>query len=136
MLEFIIASSAHYRGRQDRKKSEFISTVATHFKELTICIGLFSGATISFYLILLYMPTFAITQLDLPLSDALIAQSVGLAFQAQAVLPSRSVIGAEPNSVAGDRARFMDARYVWVALCDAHPLFEEAQRNLRSTPTR
>jgi MFS family permease len=42
-------------------------------------IGLFSGQAISLYVILLYMPTFATTQLHLPLSEAFTAQSIGLA---------------------------------------------------------
>ena len=98
------------------KKNEFISTVATHFKELTICIGLFSGATISFYVILVYMPTFATTQLHLPLSDALIAQSIGLACQA----PLVPLFGALSDRI-GRKPILIAALLPYLGL--AYPLF-------------
>jgi MHS family proline/betaine transporter-like MFS transporter len=102
--------------RQDKKKNEFLSTVATHFKELTICIGLFSGGTISFYVILLYMPTFATTQLHLPLSDALIAQSIGLACQA----PLVPLFGALSDRI-GRKPILIAALLPYLGL--AYPLF-------------
>jgi MFS family permease len=43
-----------------------------------VCLGLSAAGTISFYVTLLYMPTFANTQLGLPLGDAFIVQSIGL----------------------------------------------------------
>jgi len=52
--------------------------VEIHLKEIVVGIGLFSGQAISLYVILLYMPTFATTQLHLPLSEAFTAQSIGL----------------------------------------------------------
>ena len=64
--------------RPGNKGGQFATAIATHFKQLLVCIGLFSGASISFYVILLYMPTFATTQLHLPLDEALVAQSIGL----------------------------------------------------------
>jgi MFS family permease len=54
------------------------TTLATHFRELSVCVGLGAAGTISFYVLLLYMPTFARTQLHLPLDKAFIAQSIGL----------------------------------------------------------
>jgi MFS transporter, MHS family, proline/betaine transporter len=41
--------------------------------------GIVTSGTISFYVILLYMPTFARVQLHLPLDQALIAQAISLA---------------------------------------------------------
>jgi MFS family permease len=41
--------------------------------------GIVTSATISFYVILLYMPTFARVQLHLPLDQAFVAQSISLA---------------------------------------------------------
>jgi hypothetical protein len=38
-----------------------------------VCMGIITSGTISFYVILLYMPTFARTQLHLPLDEAFIA---------------------------------------------------------------
>jgi MFS family permease len=61
-----------------KEKDGFGRMVAIHLKEIVVCIGLFSGQAISLYVILLYMPTFATTQLHLPLSEALTAQSIGL----------------------------------------------------------
>jgi MFS transporter, MHS family, proline/betaine transporter len=52
--------------------------IALHLKEVVVGVGLFSSGAISFYVILLYMPTYASAQLHLPLSEAFIAQSIGL----------------------------------------------------------
>jgi len=56
------------------------ATLAAHVKETFVCVGIVTFGTISFYVILLYMPTFAQTQLRLPLDDAFLAQSISLAF--------------------------------------------------------
>ena len=53
-------------------------TVAAHVKETLVCMGIVTFGTISFYVILLYMPTFARTQLRLQLDDAFLAQSISL----------------------------------------------------------
>jgi MFS transporter, MHS family, proline/betaine transporter len=37
--------------------------LATHLKQTLVCLGIGAAGTISFYVILLYMPTFASTQL-------------------------------------------------------------------------
>ena len=54
------------------------ATIAAHLKAVLACMGVTTTGTISFYVILLYMPTFARTQLQLPLSDAFTAQAIGL----------------------------------------------------------
>jgi MHS family proline/betaine transporter-like MFS transporter len=73
-------TEAFLEGRAATKEKDGLGrTVAIHLKEMVVCIGLFSGQAISLYVILLYMPTFAITQLHLPLSEAFAAQSIGLA---------------------------------------------------------
>jgi MHS family proline/betaine transporter-like MFS transporter len=53
--------------------------IATHLKEIVVGLGLFSHGTVSTYVILLYMPTYASTQLHLPLGEAFTTQSIGLA---------------------------------------------------------
>jgi MHS family proline/betaine transporter-like MFS transporter len=53
--------------------------IATHLKEIVVGLGLFSHGTASTYVILLYMPTYASTQLHLPLGEAFSTQSIGLA---------------------------------------------------------
>jgi len=56
------------------------TTLAKYPKEVLVCMGMITSGTISFYVVLLYMPTFARTQLHLPLDDAFIAQAIGLVF--------------------------------------------------------
>jgi MHS family proline/betaine transporter-like MFS transporter len=60
------------------KKLSLGPTFASHLKEALACVGIVTNGTIAFYVILLYMPTFARTQLHLPLDDAFIAQSISL----------------------------------------------------------
>jgi MHS family proline/betaine transporter-like MFS transporter len=55
------------------------SAVASHTRETLACMGVVVAGTISFYIILLYMPTFARVQLHLPLDQAFFAQAVSLA---------------------------------------------------------
>lgn len=55
-----------------------LTTLATSLKEVLVCMGLTISGTISFYVILLYMPTFAHTQLHLPLDQAFVAQLISL----------------------------------------------------------
>jgi MFS transporter, MHS family, proline/betaine transporter len=58
----------------------FGRTLAEHLRAMVVCFGLSGGPSIQFYVLLVYMPTFASTQLHLPLGTALIAQAVALAF--------------------------------------------------------
>ena len=53
--------------------------LAIHFKAVLVSGGVAAAGTISFYVVLLYMPTFARIQLGLPLNEAFIAQSISLA---------------------------------------------------------
>jgi MFS family permease len=55
------------------------SMLMSHAKEMLACLGMVVSGTISFYVILIYIPTFARTQLHLPLDQAFLAQSIGLA---------------------------------------------------------
>ena len=59
-------------------RQSFGTTIATHLKQVLVCMGIITSGTISFYVILLYMPTFARTQLHLPLDQAFAAQSISL----------------------------------------------------------
>lgn len=54
------------------------TTLTTYLREKLVCVGIVTNATIAFYVILLYMPTFARTQLHLPLDQAFLAQSISL----------------------------------------------------------
>jgi MHS family proline/betaine transporter-like MFS transporter len=53
--------------------------LASHIKQILVCFGIVVSGTISFYVILVYIPTFARTQLQLPLDQAFLAQAIGLA---------------------------------------------------------
>src|ERR1700728_844205 len=56
-----------------------LSALTSRVKELLVCLGLVVSGTISFYVILIYIPTFARVQLHLPLDQAFLAQAIGLA---------------------------------------------------------
>ena len=47
-------------------------------RSIAVAFGLVICGTISFYVVLVYMPTFAKTQLGIPLADAFVAQVTGL----------------------------------------------------------
>ncbi len=55
------------------------SVLAAHVRSILVCMGMVVSGTISFYVILVYIPTFARTELHLPLDQAFLAQSIGLA---------------------------------------------------------
>lgn len=52
--------------------------LAEHRRSVFVCFGLVISGTISYYVVLVHMPTFAKTQLNIPLTDAFVAQIVGL----------------------------------------------------------
>ena len=60
-------------------KQDLRTVLAIHFREVVVCGGVIAWGTTSFYVILLYMPTFAQIHLGLPLDQAFVAQSIGLA---------------------------------------------------------
>ena len=69
-----LQSNRSSAGQQDSR-----SVLMSHVKEMLACLGMVVAGTISFYVILIYIPTFARTQLHLPLDQAFLAQSIGLA---------------------------------------------------------
>jgi MFS transporter, MHS family, proline/betaine transporter len=69
-----LQSNRSSAGQQDSR-----SVLMSHVKEMLACLGMVVSGTISFYVILIYIPTFARTQLHLPLDQAFLAQSIGLA---------------------------------------------------------
>jgi MFS family permease len=62
------------------EEQALVTTLTTYLKEKFVCVGIVTNGTIAFYVILLYMPTFARTQLHLPIDEAFLAQSISLAF--------------------------------------------------------
>ncbi|HEY1746057.1 MAG TPA: MFS transporter [Xanthobacteraceae bacterium] len=53
----------------------------SHVRQILACFGIIVSGTISFYVILVYIPTFAQTQLHLRPDQAFIAQAIGLAVE-------------------------------------------------------
>ncbi len=92
------------------------TTLADHGKEASACIGVVTAATISFYVILLYMPTFARTELDLPLEDAFLVQAISLAW----LVVLTPLFGALSDRI-GRRPIMMAALGLQLAL--VYPLF-------------
>jgi MHS family proline/betaine transporter-like MFS transporter len=98
------------------------TTLVTHLKEVLVCMGIITSGTISFYVILLYMPTFARTQLHLPLDEAFIAQSISLACMITLV----PVSGALSDRI-GRKPIIIGALILYLAL--AYPLFHWVHEN-------
>ena len=72
-------TEVYIRARESVSVKHGLSAVlATHFREVLVCGGIIAWGTTAFYVILLYMPTFARIHLGLPLDKAFIAQSIGL----------------------------------------------------------
>jgi len=79
------------------------AAVVAHTKETLVTIGIVIAGTISFYVILLYMPTFARIQLHLRLDQAFFAQAVSLACMI-VLIPIfgalSDVVGRKPITIA------------------------------------
>ncbi len=54
--------------------------LSNHLRDVVIVLGLSICGTVAFYIILIYMPTFANKELGLPLPDAFMAQAIALTF--------------------------------------------------------
>src|SRR5499427_686851 len=79
------------------------AALAAHVKEALATFGIIISGTISFYVILLYMPTFAHTQLHLPLDQAFLAQAISLACMIVIIPPVgllSDFIGRKPIMIA------------------------------------
>jgi MFS family permease len=66
-------------GQSAASRETPMSVLAAHVRSILVCMGMVVSGTISFYVILIYIPTFARTELHLPLDQAFLAQSIGLA---------------------------------------------------------
>jgi len=70
---------AFLESREESKQTFGLAPIlAAHAKPVLACAGIVTAGTISFYVILLYMPTFASTQLRMALGQAFTAQAIGL----------------------------------------------------------
>lgn len=64
--------------RDPAAKTGLLSLLRTQARAVLVSFGLVVSSTIMFYVVLIYMPTFAKTQLQIPLNDAFTAQVAGL----------------------------------------------------------
>jgi MFS transporter, MHS family, proline/betaine transporter len=99
-----------------------MTTLSTHLKEKLVCIGTITFGTIAFYVILVYMPTFARTQLHLQLDEAFAAQSIGLVWMI-VLIP---VFGLLCDRI-GRKPIMIVALILYLML--AYPLFSWVSRN-------
>lgn len=60
------------------KAPSLAKSLAIHLRGVLVSFGLVVSGTITYYVVLVYMPTFAKTQLNIGLADAFVAQVVGL----------------------------------------------------------
>ena len=95
--EFLQARKSHVKAPSIPK------SLALHMRGVLVCFGLVVSGTITYYVVLVYMPTFAKTHLKMSLPDAFVAQVVGLLFLT-AVIPITGwlsdLIGRKPIIVA------------------------------------
>ncbi len=72
--EFVAAS------QDETQHLGLMAVLREHLRDVLVCFGLVVSATIMFYVVLIYMPTYAKTQLNIPLKEAFTAQVAGLIF--------------------------------------------------------
>jgi MFS transporter, MHS family, proline/betaine transporter len=98
------------------------AVLASHIRSILVCMGICISGTISFYVILLYMPTFARVQLHLPLDQSFAAQAISLACMI-VLIP---IFGALSDYV-GRKPIMVGALVVYLAL--TYPLFSWLNEN-------
>lgn len=78
--KFLDETQAFLESRHARREPSAASgPITAHARSLAVTFGLVTCGTISYYVILVYMPTFATTRLGMPLGGAFAAQTIGLA---------------------------------------------------------
>ena len=98
------------------------AVLASQIRSILVCMGIFISGTISFYVILLYMPTFARVQLHLPLDQSFAAQAISLA----CMIVFIPIFGALSDYV-GRKPVTVAALAVYLAL--TYPLFSWLNAN-------
>lgn len=71
-------TNAFLEARSKRQSQAVGALISEHLRSILVTFGLTICGTISYYVILVYMPTFANKQLGMPLNEAFIAQVIGL----------------------------------------------------------
>ncbi len=103
-------------------EQRLMTTLSTYLKEKLVCVGIITFGTIAFYVILVYMPTFARTQLNLQLNEAFFAQCISL-FWMILLIP---IFGLLSDSV-GRKPIMIAALILYLAL--VYPLFSWVSNN-------
>jgi len=109
-------TTAFLASRRPDQQQPLGAALTIHFRRALATFGLIICSTISFYVILLYMPTFARTQLHLPLDQAFSAQAISLACMI-VLIP---IFGALSDHI-GRRPIMIGALITYFAL--SYPLF-------------
>lgn len=117
---YLEETEAFVEARRERAVLNPLRTVVTqNWRGLAVTFGLVICGTISYYVVLVYMPTFAKTQLGMSMSDAFTAQIFGLACLTVAIplfgaLSDR--IGRKPVLMAATIAYFvlLYPMFAWV----------------------
>jgi MFS transporter, MHS family, proline/betaine transporter len=78
MRRHLSESEEFLSARQKASTASLRTLFRTHALSVLVTFGLVISGTITYYVVLVYMPTFAVTQLKMPLNDAFVAQVVGL----------------------------------------------------------
>ena len=97
-----------------------MQVVREHRRSILVSMGLACGATVSFYVVLVNMPTFAHTNLGLPLDQVLLVQMLAVALMTVVIPFSGALsdrLGRRPVLLAFTLAFFVMVYplYVWVA---------------------
>ena len=103
----------------------FLDLVRRQGDRLVACFAATAGATISFYVILVYMPTYGKTELGLTLAESFVAQAPGLLL----LIALTPLIGAFSDKIG--RRPLLFASYILLLLC-VYPSFVwlQAERTL------
>jgi MFS family permease len=116
---YLDETEAFLHARSQSRTASHAASLLAHGRGLAVTFGLVICGTISYYVVLVYIPTFAKTQLNMPLADAFLAQVVGLLFLT-AVIPVFGTlsdrIGRRPILIAGTVAYFflLYPLFAWV----------------------
>ena len=118
-------TDAFLEARSKRQTQAVGAVLNQHLRSILVTFGLTICGTISYYVILVYMPTFANKQLNLPLNEAFIAQVIGLVCMTL-VIPvcgaASDRIGRKPILVAAPVA-YLLLLYPFFTWIHAHPSF-------------
>lgn len=107
---YLDETEAFLEARRHTRTVSHAASLLAHGRGLAVTFGLVICGTISYYVVLVYIPTFAKTQLGMPLADAFLAQVVGLVFLTAVIPVFGSLsdrIGRRRILIAGTLAYFV-----------------------------